>query len=514
MLEGKRGVVKQDIDLRGTEGTPVDPENSNSAEAGVRGRLRFANLKIGLMERLLILTIAFVLVAEFLIFLPSITKFRNDWFAERVQAAEIAATALEIAPDRKVSDELSTRLLNETQLLAVAMGDEEMWEQVFSPPMPIASTPVTMDLREESWLDAFFCTFAHATAKDGRILQVISHTDSGTEDSYIDIIVPEEALRSDLLKYSINILLISLLISAFVGAFIAWSLYHLVVKPMMKITNAVADFGEAPEKLAAFRPSGRDDEIGKAELALIDMQSAVSNSFRQNRRLADLGEAVAKISHDLRNSLSVARLASDSLMRSEDPRVQSAAPRLERAIERAIGLAEATLQYGKADAPKAHMVTVRLRNVAEDALLEGVAANPEVDWLNDVDEDLHVYADPEMLHRLLANLVRNAGQAIAQQEAEAEPGLIRIGAELIGNDWAQVIVEDNGPGIPEKVKSKIFQPFSTSENKGGSGLGLAITRELALAMGGEVSLDENVEDGATFKVKLQLAETNSDELTT
>ncbi len=512
MLQSKRGFVKQEIGLQGTEDAPVDPDRLHSAQADVKRMRRLPIVKIGLMERLLILTVAFVLVAEFLIFLPSITKFRSDWFAERVQAAEIAATALEIAPDRKVSQELSARLLNETQLLAVAMGDEEMWEQVFSPPMPIASMPVTMDLRDESWFDAFFCLFAHATAKDGRILQVISHTDSGTEDSYIDIIVPEEALRSDLLEYSINILLISLLISAIVGSFIAWSLYHLVVKPMMKITNAVADFGEAPERLAAFKPSGRDDEIGKAELALVDMQSAVSNSFRQNKRLAELGEAVAKISHDLRNSLSVARLASDSLMRSEDPRVQSAAPRLERAIERAIGLAEATLQYGKADAPKAHMVTVELRNIAEDALLEGVAANPEVDWLNDVDEEVQVYADPEMLHRLLANLVRNAGQAIAQQEADAEPGLIRIGAEIIDDTWIQILVEDNGPGVPEKVKTKIFQPFSTSENKGGSGLGLAITRELALAMGGEVALDETVEKGAVFKLKLQLAGVSSGEI--
>lgn len=512
-LARKRGFVAQDNNSAGQgEGSGVQDQRRTMSAADLKQGeksspwkwLRLPKFETGLPARLLSLTIIFVLLAEFLIFLPSISKFRTDWFNERVQAAEIAAIALEAAPNRQVSQGLSERLLNETQLLAVAMGDEEMWELIFSPRIPIASTPVTMDLRKEKGLQSFLRTIEHATARDGRILRIIASADSGADDKYIDIFVPEAALRSELLTYSINILLLSLFISGVTGAFISWTLYRIVVKPMMRITSAVADFGEAPEKLAAFKPSGRTDEIGKAENALIDMQSTVSNSFRQTRRLAELGEAVAKINHDLRNSLSVARLASDSLMRSKDPRVQSAAPRLERAIERAIGLAESTLRYGKTDAPKANMVTVDLRSAVEDSLLEGVASNSEVDWLNDVDEELSVFADPDMLHRLLSNLVRNAGQAIAQSDALDEGGLIQIGAGIV-DEWVAIKVQDNGPGIPENIKQKLFQPFSGSEKQGGTGLGLAITRELAHAMGGDISLDTSTQTGASFVVRLQLA---------
>lgn len=470
---------------------------------------RTENFELGLPGRLLSLTIVFVLVAEFLIFLPSVSKFRTNWLNERVQAAEIAAIALEVAPNSKLSDGLSERLLNETQLLAVAMGDEDMWELVFSPKMPITSTPVVMDLRKETGLQSFLRTIGHATAKEGRILRILSKTGMERNGRYLDIFVPESALRSDLLDYALNILFLSLLISGVTGALISWSLFRLVVKPMMKITTAVADFGEAPEKQVAFKASGRNDEIGKAENALIEMQETVSNSFRQKRRLAELGEAVAKISHDLRNSLSVARLASDSLRRSNDPRVQSAAPRLERAIERAIGLAEETLRYGKADAPKVNLAMINLRNAVEDAMVEGVSSNTEIDWLNDVDEDLSVYADGDVLHRLIANLVRNSGQAITQEEGGVDTGLIRVAAER-SDDWLEIIVEDNGPGIPDHVQEKLFKPFSVSESRGGTGLGLAITRELAQSMGGSVRLQTSSPKGTTFVVKLQAIDPTSD----
>ncbi len=507
--------MKEEFSSKETSKNLLSLDGNHPAGAGVHKsgvenhkKNRFFKLpkfETGLPARLLSLTVVFVLLAEFLIFLPSVSKFRNDWFDERVQAAEIAAIALEAAPNRQVSQGLSERLLFETQLLAVAMGDEDMWELVFSPQMPIDSIPVPMDLREERGWDSFFRTIEHATAKEGRILRILSSTDSGSDDKYIDIIVPEAALRSDLLEYAYNILLLSLLVSGLTGAFISWSLYRLVVKPMMRITNAVADFGEAPERLAAFKPSGRQDEIGKAENALIDMQSAVSNSFRQTKRLAELGEAVAKITHDLRNSLAVARLASDSLRRSEDPRVQSVAPRLERAIERAIGLAESTLLYGKSDTPKAKMASIEIRNIVEEAFLEGISAFAEIDWLNDVDEDISAYADPDMLHRLLSNLVRNAGQAISDHNIEA--GLVRIAA-TVEKGWMHIIVEDNGPGVPAHVRDKLFLPFSISENKGGTGLGLAITRELALAMGGDVYLNHDYEHGAAFVVKLQRTDPN------
>ena len=127
-----------------------------------------------------------------------------------------------------------------------------------------------------------------------------------------------------------------------------------MVKPVLRITDAVSNFADAPEQLADFQPSQRRDEIGAAEKALQEMQETVSSSFRQKKRLADLGEAVAKINHDLRNSLAVAQIVSDTVNKSDDPIVRKAAPRLERALERAIGLAEIDLALwsGRIEGPQ------------------------------------------------------------------------------------------------------------------------------------------------------------------
>jgi signal transduction histidine kinase len=324
----------------------------------------------------------------------------------------------------------------------------------------------------------------------------------GSAGSFIDMIVPETALKNDLWAYSGRIFLLSLLISALSGAFISWVLYRLVVCPMMKITEAVIEFSDAPEKLVPINADGSIEEIGRAQIALNNMQETVSRSFRQQRRLAELGEAVAKITHDLRNSLSVARLASEGLQRSEDPRVKSAAPRLERAIERAINIAETTLSFGKAEPVSVRLQSFHLRDTVDEAILEALVTMPEIDWLNDVDEDAKVLADPEMLHRICANLVRNSGQAISQQSETVSDGFIKVEA-IDGENFVDLIIEDNGPGIPEAIQSRLFQSFSTADKPTGTGLGLSITKELALAMGGDVSLDHTGADGTQFRLKLR-----------
>jgi signal transduction histidine kinase len=249
---------------------------------------------------------------------------------------------------------------------------------------------------------------------------------------------------------------------------------------------------------------GESDEMQRANFALQSMQRTVSASLRQRKRLAELGEAVAKINHDLRNSLSAAQIVSEGLARSEDPRVKRAAPRLERAIERAVNLAESTLRYGRAEPPAPNLAAINLAATVEEAAAEGLAGCGDIGWRLDASEPVIAMADADHVHRIIANLVRNSARAIKHQHDRATPGQV---AARIHRESGSVVVEvaDNGPGVPEAVVNRLFQPFTGSGSRDGAGLGLAIARELARGMKGDLQLTRNGSDGAVFTLRVPAA---------
>jgi signal transduction histidine kinase len=104
---------------------------------------------------------------------------------------------------------------------------------------------------------------------------------------------------------------------------------------------------------------------------------------------------------------------------------------------------------------------------------------------------------------MLVNLMRNARQAIELQPNRKVRGRVTLTA-IKTSEEVLLIVSDNGPGIPEKLREKLFQPFTSSMTPGGSGLGLAIGRELAQLHGGDVRLVSSDTDGTTFEVRLPL----------
>jgi signal transduction histidine kinase len=112
-----------------------------------------------------------------------------------------------------------------------------------------------------------------------------------------------------------------------------------------------------------------------------------------------------------------------------------------------------------------------------------------------VDAGLAAHGDRASLRRALANLIRNAAEAGARRVA------VSAAAE---GDLAVVTLEDDGPGLPEVVRSSLFQPFVTSGKKGGTGLGLAITRDLVRAQGGEIGLVRSTAEGSVFRLALRM----------
>jgi signal transduction histidine kinase len=111
-------------------------------------------------------------------------------------------------------------------------------------------------------------------------------------------------------------------------------------------------------------------------------------------------------------------------------------------------------------------------------------------------------ADPDHLFRILANLVRNARNAL---EASGRDGAVTVSSRVEGADL-HIDVADDGPGLPEKALENLYQAFRGGATPRGSGLGLAIAQELAAMQGGAVTLLNTGPDGATFRVTVPAAD--------
>jgi signal transduction histidine kinase len=292
----------------------------------------------------------------------------------------------------------------------------------------------------------------------------------------------------------------SLLIAVVAGGLLYAGLSFLVLAPLRRVTRSIERFAANPEG-AAETPSDRHDEIGRVERELARMQEEVRQSLRSRARLVALGEAVAKINHDLRNMLTSAQMASERLSSSSDPLVAKALPRLERALGRAAALARNVLEYGKSEeaAPQRQkMLLARAVAVAaEDAGLE----EDGVRLIRDLPARLTVNADSDQLHRILVNLMRNARQAIESDPARDKKGRITVRAEARDGVVA-VRITDDGPGIPDRLAGRLFEAFVSGRASEGTGLGLTISRELAANHGGELRLLNTSPEGTTFELRL------------
>lgn len=476
---------------------------STNADRDTRVDQHLRNTRLwgtGLSSRLLVLTALFVLLAEALIFFPSLASYERTWLNQRVEMAQTAVLALEAAPERRVSDELSRKLLENAQIVAVAAGSDMGREIILSPAMEVSGEVDMLDLRKSHMIPPVANTLTLIFDKDIKFIRVLETPKF--EGDFIEVLVEARQLRRELISYASRILWLSLFISVFVGLLIYFSLLFLVVRPIRRITRSIERFRDDPRDWTSrIIPSGRIDEIGRAEETLADMEATVKAALRERERLAQLGEAMAKINHDLRNSLTSAQLVSDSLNRSEDPRVQRAAPRLERAIERAITLAEDTLKFGRSEPPAPNLRRHALRMPIEEAAYEALAGIEGVVWINDVDPGTEALIDPDHLHRIIVNLIRNAAQAITASGVRDGSGRISVVCSRNGEQIALTIMDD-GPGIPQRVQDTLFRPFSASGSTKGSGLGLAIARELAIGMGGDLQLVQTGESGTVFELLL------------
>jgi hypothetical protein len=320
-------------------------------------------------------------------------------------------------------------------------------------------------------------------------------------EGVIEVTFYEAPLRDAMVAYGLRILYLSLVISIATAALLFFAVRRFIVRPIQRVVTHMTDYRDDPEDSSRIiQPGSGSRELVQAETALRDMQLRLTGALRQKERLAALGGAVAKISHDLRNMLTTAQLLADRIESSSDPSVRRTAPKLVNSLARAISLCERTLTFGKVDEPAPEIVVFPLAPLVAEVLENEreTAAEGCVAFNSEVAEGLPVRADPDQLFRVLTNLVRNAAQAI---EASGRPGSVTVrAAEEDGR--TRIRVSDTGPGLPSKARENLFRPFSGGVRQGGTGLGLVIGAELVKGHGGSLTLEETGRSGTAFVVDI------------
>ena len=451
-------------------------------------------LRHSLSAKLLVFTVLFVMVAEVLIFTPSIARFRLDYLEEKIGAAHIAALALEAAPSHMLSPQLEIELLQYVDAYSVALdmhGNQRML--VMNRDMP----PVidkSYDLRKATLFSLIANAFSTLAQAQNRVLRVVGPSPKNPGIT-VDIVLDEGPMRRAMYDFAWRILSLSIVISLITAGLVYLSLQWLLVQPMRRITEAMHQFRTAPEdESGSPMPSQRRDEIGIAQRELQRMQSDLRVALHEKTRLAELGTAVTKITHDLRNILSTAQLVSDRLADSKDPTVKRVTPTLLASLDRAISLCVNTLSFAREEKPVVAMTRFSLGLLVDDVGAALRLPLPETSrWINEVPREFWLRADRDQMFRVLLNLGRNAYEAGATK--------VTVSARR-GKDGIALEIADNGQGIAPAARDKLFHAFAGTGKPGGTGLGLAISRELLRAHGGDIRLAESRPGSTRFLLTL------------
>ena len=241
-----------------------------------------------------------------------------------------------------------------------------------------------------------------------------------------------------------------------------------------------------------------------AKVASLALAARGERDARGTRdRLALIGETVAALSHSIKNMLQGMRFGADSvdlaLSRGDLPRAQEGWPVLQRNLDRIHALALNMLAWAKERPlePEETDANAIVREVRE--LLAPAAGRRRVGVVLRLDDALPpIRLDAPAIHQALTNLVLNAIEA-----APERTGMVELASEYRSDtDELAMLVRDNGPGISDAVRARLFEPFVTSKGQRGTGLGLAVARKIAERHGGRLEVGETSRSGTTFVLSL------------
>jgi signal transduction histidine kinase len=456
-----------------------------------------------LSSRVLWLTVAIILLVEIVILMPSLGHERHAWLWERVTQAHLAAFSVSTAAQNSngglldpATRQALLKLADAESITLYAPGKQNLMLAVNMPAAPDRH----VDLAKETLAASMWQADLEVLGLGGQRIEVAAPSPLQNNLRVVAVISGAD-LANHLRTYVWHIAGLSLFIALVTGLLVFAALDRLLVRPMRIMTASIVGFRQDPEHASqtdlSWLGHRRDDEISGAARELAVMQDELRAALWRNARLAALGTAVAKISHDLRNILTSALLVADRLQETADPVAKRAANTLIPAVERAAELVSRTVDFAREGPPAITRSAVSLRALVDEvaAVVSPDETGPIID--NQVPAALVLPLDRAQIYRVLINLLRNA--------AEAGATLISLSVEG-ENGHTELLVADNGPGLPARVQENLFRPFTGSGKRGSTGLGLAIARDLVRAHGGDLVLRSTGPHGTAFVLGLAATE--------
>lgn len=451
--------------------------------------------------RLLLLITLSVFITEILIFMPAIASMQQSWLEERHQSAKAISLILAESPNVAIGDELKNEVLFSTDALAISVIDGSNKRELASSSR-LRQIDEIIDLSTYSETKALLDSLTTLYFGGNKTLLVRGPID-GT-DMKLEVTISDNHLRDAMIQFTWHFFVVSITIAIVAATLIYLIIHELLVRPLQKIYMNMLDFVIEPHNPSRIMvPETRRDELGLTQRRISVIESELQKSYAHQKHLANLGLAVSKINHDMRNILASAQLMSDHLSDAKDPMVQKIAPKLIKAIDRAVIYSQSVISYGRTQEAAPKRERFALRNLVDDVFESlTITGSDQVTFCNLVADDIMVDADSEQLHRVITNLCRNAIQAmIEHDDNECDYKQISIRAERIGA-CTVINVDDTGPGLPEQAKQHLFTPFQGSTSLHGTGLGLTICEELIHAHGGTIKLLDDERKGAHFEIRI------------
>ncbi len=223
----------------------------------------------------------------------------------------------------------------------------------------------------------------------------------------------------------------------------------------------------------------------------------------QNEKMSALGSLLAGVAHELNNPLSVvvghAMMLADE---AEDPSVLRQTKKIRDAAERCSKIVRTFLTMAREEPVRMEMMNLRevVETAVEVARYGDTGSTVQIKTV--VDHDLpDVCGDADQITQAIVNLILNAEQAIV---ASGRAGTVTVRAELDREqDKLRLVVEDDGPGIPDDIRARVFEPFFTTKGVGqGTGIGLAVCHRVVAAHGGSIALETAHPQGTRFTILL------------
>jgi signal transduction histidine kinase len=348
------------------------------------------------------------------------------------------------------------------------------------------------------WLSGKSLTFEFKPPGEKRTYLAVANpilTDSADETPLGAIVVatPKQGVNA-LVTPLIQRLAIAGAFGLLVAAMLAWYLSRRIVRPVLQLSDAVDAVSAGRYDVTV--PQNAPGELGHLSGRVSEMAHRLSEVEEMERNF------LMSVSHELRTPLTAIRghvsaLLDEGVVVDPESRhqsletVEAEAQRLERLVGDILDLA-------KLDT---HRFTVLTEEVDMAQLLDQAferyreeAQRRSIDYRQKVRDRPVIISDGDRVLQVVGNLLSNA--------FKATPDGGTISLELARqNGTVHVSVEDNGPGIPEAARERLFRPF-VSGSAGGTGLGLAIAKEISTALGGRIILESVVGKGSRFELVL------------